>query len=76
LFVATTFYQSAKSRGRTQEWSAWTQLIGAKQKVDRSANQGVNMRSVDENASLAEQEQQIKERWLTMGRSGAKEKAQ
>jgi len=74
LFVATTFYQSAKSRGRTQEWAAWTQLIGAKQKVDRAANQNVNMRSVDESASLAEQERQIRERWLTMGRAPAKEK--
>ena len=69
LFVGTTFWQSAKSRGKAQEWAAWTQLIGTKQKSDRDANHRVDMRTVDETATLQEQERQIRERWLTMGRS-------
>ena len=71
LFVGTTFWQSAKSRGKAQEWAAWTQLIGAKQKTDRDANHRVDMRTVDETATLQEQERQIRFKWDTAGRGGA-----
>jgi hypothetical protein len=69
LFVAFTVNKAAEKRGVRVADLAWARVIGEKQKTDRDANHRVDMKTVDETATLAEQERQIRERWLTMGRS-------
>lgn len=74
LIVSMAFLQSAKNKGINIADAAWSRVLSAKQKEDRSANHMVNMRTVDESASLSDQERQIREKWLTMGRSAPKAK--
>jgi hypothetical protein len=74
LALGVTVYQGVKGRGAALEAGKWRDAIQSQVKETRSTNRNVDTGTLVEQGTLQQQEESIRQKWRTMGRTPDQEK--